>query len=112
MRQDGSSQAAAPLTIDVQRDFALPSSPAHIPGNAGGRGRDRNARPRIPLEGLPIVHRGIVLPDRLEELLRTLDVDSVVICRCNFLNCPRTTISEVSERDLEIVFVSNATSGV
>jgi nicotinamidase-related amidase len=48
----------------------------------------------------------------LEERLRALDVDTVVICGCNFPNCPRTTIYEASERDLEIIFVSNATSGV
>jgi nicotinamidase-related amidase len=35
-----------------------------------------------------------------------------VICGCNFPNCPRTTIYEASERDFNIVFVPDATSGV
>jgi nicotinamidase-related amidase len=184
MRPDGSSQAAALLTIDVQRDFALPSSPAHIPGTLEAAGQIGTLVQAFRSKGLPIVHmvrlylpdgsnadlprrayleagnqlvcpgsRGAELVDELkpnagvglnadvllsgqpqevgpqewvmfkprwgafyrttlEERLRTLDVDTVVICGCNFPNCPRTTIYEASERDLEIVFVSNATSGV
>lgn len=38
---------------------------------------------------------------RLEEHLRALDVDTVVVCGCNFPNCPRTTIYEASERGTE-----------
>jgi nicotinamidase-related amidase len=49
---------------------------------------------------------------RLEQHLRAFDVDTVVICGCNFPNCPRTTIYEASERDFLIVFVRDATSGV
>lgn len=48
----------------------------------------------------------------LEERLRALDVDTLVVCGCNFPNCPRTTIYEASERDFHIVFVSDATSAV
>jgi nicotinamidase-related amidase len=38
--------------------------------------------------------------------------DRIVVCGCNFPNCPRTTIYEASERDFHIVFVPDATSGV
>jgi nicotinamidase-related amidase len=48
----------------------------------------------------------------LENHLRALDVDAVVICGCNFPNCPRTTIYEASERDFRITFVPDATSAV
>jgi nicotinamidase-related amidase len=48
----------------------------------------------------------------IEDLLRSLGVSTIVICGCNFPNCPRTTIYEASERDYRIAFVSNATSGV
>jgi len=48
----------------------------------------------------------------LEGHLRALGVDTVVVCGCNFPNCPRTTIYEASERDFHIVFVRDATSGV
>lgn len=49
---------------------------------------------------------------RLEEHLRGLGVDTLVIAGCNFPNCPRTTIYEGSERDIRLVFVRDATSGV
>lgn len=48
----------------------------------------------------------------LEEVLRRLDVGSVTIVGCNFPNCPRTTLYEASERDLETVLVPDAVSGV
>lgn len=48
----------------------------------------------------------------LEEFLDTHSVDTVVVCGCNFPNCPRTTIYEASERDYRLVFVPDATSGV
>jgi nicotinamidase-related amidase len=34
----------------------------------------------------------------------------VVVCGCNFPNCPRTTIYEASERDFRIVLTEDATS--
>lgn len=46
----------------------------------------------------------------LEEHLRSLNVNTVVITGCNFPNCPRTTIYEASERDFKIVLVKDATS--
>jgi len=48
----------------------------------------------------------------LAEFLDARDVDTVVVCGCNFPNCPRTTVYEASERDYRIVFVPDATSGV
>jgi nicotinamidase-related amidase len=48
----------------------------------------------------------------LEEHLRDLHANTVVVCGCNFPNCPRATIYEASERDLRIAFVPDATSGV
>lgn len=48
----------------------------------------------------------------LTNFLETRSVDTIVVCGCNFPNCPRTTIYEASERDFRIVFVPDATSGV
>jgi len=48
----------------------------------------------------------------LEDFLETRGLDTLVVCGCNFPNCPRTTIYEASERDYRIVFVPDATSGV
>lgn len=41
-----------------------------------------------------------------------LQVNCLVICGCNFPNCLRTTVYEASERDLRVVLVADATSGV
>ena len=46
----------------------------------------------------------------LEKHLRDLDINTIVLCGCNFPNCPRTTIYEASERDFKIVFVADAVS--
>lgn len=48
----------------------------------------------------------------LTDFLDSRSVDTIVVCGCNFPNCPRTTIYEASERDYRIVFVPDATSGV
>lgn len=48
----------------------------------------------------------------LEEFLAARSVDTVIVCGCNFPNCPRTTVYEASERDYRLVFVEDATSGV
>lgn len=47
----------------------------------------------------------------LAGFLADRDVNTVVVCGCNFPNCPRSTIYEASERDFRIVFVPDATSG-
>jgi nicotinamidase-related amidase len=46
----------------------------------------------------------------LEGHLHELDINTVVVCGCNFPNCPRTTIYEASERDFKIVMAKDATS--
>jgi len=48
----------------------------------------------------------------LDEHLRQRAVGSIVLCGCNFPNCPRTTIYEASERDYGVVLVSDAVSGL
>ena len=175
---------SALVTIDVQRDFSLPGSPAEIPGTM-------NVVPRIVkllnahrASGRPIVHMVRLylidgsnvdlcrreLIQRGKELLRPgsagaqlvqellpaadteldcphllnggiqtiapgevviykprwgaffgtplhghldgLQVNTLVVCGCNFPNCPRTTIYEASERDFRIVLVEDAVSGI
>jgi nicotinamidase-related amidase len=46
----------------------------------------------------------------LENFLRQQGCDTLVLCGCNFPNCPRTTIYEASERDFRIVLVDDAIS--
>jgi nicotinamidase-related amidase len=47
----------------------------------------------------------------LHEHLQELGVNTLVVCGCNFPNCPRTTIYEASERDYRVVAVTDAISG-
>jgi nicotinamidase-related amidase len=47
----------------------------------------------------------------LEKNLQQMGVNTLVVCGCNFPNCPRASIYEASERDLRIIFVADATSG-
>lgn len=47
----------------------------------------------------------------LDDFLAERDVNTVVVCGCNFPNCPRTTVYEASERDYRVVLVPDATSG-
>lgn len=49
---------------------------------------------------------------RLESVLAGLGVNTVVMAGCNFPNCPRSTIYDASSRDLRIVVVSDAMSGL
>jgi nicotinamidase-related amidase len=46
----------------------------------------------------------------LDDHLAELGVDTVVVCGCNFPNCPRTTIYDASQRDYRLAFVPDATS--
>jgi nicotinamidase-related amidase len=48
----------------------------------------------------------------LEKHLHKLNVNTIVICGCNFPNCPRTTVYEASERDFRVVLIKDATSNV
>ena len=43
--------------------------------------------------------------------LDDLSVDTLVVCGCNFPNCPRTTVYEASERDFRVVLAADAVSG-
>ena len=53
---------------------------------------------------------GAFYKTKLDNHLRDLGVDTLIVCGCNFPNCPRTTIYEASERDFRIIFVKDATS--
>ena len=53
---------------------------------------------------------GSLLQYTIEKNLDSLDVNTVVVCGCNFPNCPRTTIYVASERDFRIVLITDATS--
>jgi nicotinamidase-related amidase len=48
----------------------------------------------------------------LEQHLRSLMVDTLVISGCNFPNCPRATIYEASERDFRVVVAVDGVSGL
>lgn len=48
----------------------------------------------------------------LDNYLKQLAVETVVVAGCNFPNCPRATIFDASERDYRVVVVEDATSGV
>jgi nicotinamidase-related amidase len=47
-----------------------------------------------------------------EKHLHDLGVNTVLVCGCNFPNCPRTTIYEASERDFRSVLIRDGTSAV
>jgi nicotinamidase-related amidase len=47
----------------------------------------------------------------LDQWLRELGVDTVVVAGCNFPNCPRGTLFGASERDYRAVAVADALSG-
>jgi nicotinamidase-related amidase len=172
------------LTIDVQRDFTLPSSPSHIQGtfeavprmvavadafrNANrpivhavrlyhpdGSNAERSRRASLRA-GMQLVAPGSPGAELVDDLKPDIDIsldapsllggtlqhigemewimykprwgaffdtrlaqhltdcaaDSLVVCGCNFPNCPRTTIYEASERDFRIVLVRDAVSGI
>lgn len=48
----------------------------------------------------------------LDEAFAGWGVNSVVVCGCNFPNCPRATVYDASQRDLRVVLVRDATSGL
>ncbi|MGO9375863.1 MAG: cysteine hydrolase family protein [Syntrophobacteraceae bacterium] len=175
---------SALVTIDVQRDFSMPGSPAEIPGTmsvvpnivkllnayrASGRpivhivrlylsdGSNVDlCRRELIRSGKELVRPGSAGAELVQELLPTADtelncphllgggiqtlgprevviykprwgaffgtplhdhldklqINTLVICGCNFPNCPRTTIYEASERDFRIVLVEDAVSGI
>ena len=48
----------------------------------------------------------------LDDHLRRLGVDTVVLAGCNFPNCPRATFFDASQRDYRVVVVEDATSRI
>jgi nicotinamidase-related amidase len=48
----------------------------------------------------------------LYDHLKGLEINTLLVCGCNFPNCPRTTIYEASERDFRIVLVEDAVSRI
>jgi nicotinamidase-related amidase len=168
---------SALVTVDVQRDFSMPGSPAEIPGTmsvvpyivilltayrASGRPivhmvrlylsggsnvdlcrrelvqggkelvRPGSAGAELVQEFLPAADTKLDCPHLLGGGIQTLrpvevaiykprwgaffgtplhdhldglHVNTLVVCGCNFPNCPRTTIYEASERDFRIVLV-------
>jgi nicotinamidase-related amidase len=48
----------------------------------------------------------------LDTHLNALGVDTLVVCGCNFPNCPRATIYEAGERDYKLILVEDAVSGI
>ena len=175
---------SALVTIDVQRDFSMPGSPAEIPGTmnvvpyivkllnayrAIGRPivhivrlylsdgsnvdlcrresvrtgkelvRPGSAGAELVQELLPAADKELDCPHLLGGGIQTLgprevaiykprwgaffgtplhdhldglQVNTLVVCGCNFPNCPRTTIYEASERDFRVVLVEDAVSGI
>jgi nicotinamidase-related amidase len=55
---------------------------------------------------------GAFFETTLDDHLRELCVDTVVVAGCNYPNCPRTSIYEASERDYRVVLVDDAVSGL
>lgn len=47
----------------------------------------------------------------LDDHLENLGVNTVVVCGCNYPNCPRTTVYDATQRDYRVAFVRDATSG-
>ena len=48
----------------------------------------------------------------LHQHLKTMNVDTLVFCGCNYPNCPRTSVYEASERDYRIILIEDAVSGI
>lgn len=48
----------------------------------------------------------------LDKHLKSMNVDTLLFCGCNFPNCPRTSIYEASERDYKVVVLEDALSGL
>jgi nicotinamidase-related amidase len=48
----------------------------------------------------------------LDNHLNNLGVNTLIICGCNFPNCPRATVYEASERDYKLILVEDAVSGM
>jgi len=55
---------------------------------------------------------GAFFRTKLQAMLESLDISTLIFAGCNFPNCPRTSIYEASERDFRLVLVQDAISGL
>ena len=55
---------------------------------------------------------GAFYKTKLDNFLKKLKINTLIIIGCNFPNCPRTTIYEASERDYKIVIIKDAISKI
>ncbi|MGO3328436.1 cysteine hydrolase family protein [Gordonia sp. (in: high G+C Gram-positive bacteria)] len=124
------SYAAGESDVDVVRRSSVEAGKAPVrPGTAGAQ---------IPTELLPgtvaldweLLRSGTPQPagtdewvlykprwsafhrTRLDDVLREMRVDTVVVAGCNLPNCPRASLFDASERDYRTVLVTDATSQV
>ena len=74
-----------------------------------------NQRPQMIWDQVWVMYKprwGAFYQTSLEQMVSRLSVNTVVVCGCNFPNCPRTTVYEASERDLRVMVVADALSGL
>ena len=124
---DPEHQHSALITIDVQCD-TLDGEPFEIPGTSAIAPRLLPS-PSCELDAEMLLRGGvqeagpnewIIYKPRwgaffrtpLESHLRGLEVSTLVFSGCNFPNCPRTSIYQASERDLRVVAIEDAISGL
>jgi nicotinamidase-related amidase len=117
--------------VDLVRRAALRAgAPVVRPGSAGARvAPGLLPAPEVELDGEALLagHLQRVGPGEvvlwkprwsafhrtpLDDHLRQLGVDTVVVAGCNFPNCPRATVFDASGRDYRVVVVPDATSQV
>lgn len=72
-------------------------------------GRPQRLAPKVHLLAKP--RWGAFHRTAMEDLLETLDADSLLICGTFFPNCVRATIYEALSRDLRIAVIPEATAG-
>lgn len=98
-----SGSQLAPGLIERRADFALEAQMLLA-------GRSQEVGP-----GEVVMYKprwGAFYETSLEAHLRGHGVRTVVVCGCNFPNCPRTSIYEASERDFGVVLADDAISGL
>ncbi|MEO8099176.1 MAG: isochorismatase family cysteine hydrolase [Acidobacteriota bacterium] len=86
-----------------------------VPGNTLDAALLLNGLPQKVGEHEWIMYKprwGAFYQTSLDKMISWLQLNTVVVCGCNFPNCPRTSIFEASERDLRIVVASDAMSGL
>ena len=117
--------------VDLVRRAAVRSGAAIVrPGSAGARiAAPLLPDPDVELDGDVLLAGGLQRVGRdevvvwkprwsafhrtpLDDHLRALGVDTVVVAGCNFPNCPRATVFDASERDYRVVVAEDATSQV